>query len=150
MKSANINKKLNSKIQKINTNGNKFSLIDISDLLIFKRKEEGIELIESAPIKDNIVTKAAQLLKDYSGTNQGVSIELIKSIPDQKGLGGGSSDAAATLIGLNRLWELEISNTKLLDLALMLGSDVPFFVFGKTAWAEGRGEILREYPYKIT
>ena len=124
-----------------------FSLIDISDLLIFKRKEEGIELIESAPIKDNIVTKAAQLLKDYSGTNQGVSIELIKSIPDQKGLGGGSSDAAATLIGLNRLWELEISNTKLLDLALMLGSDVPFFVFGKTAWAEGRGEILREYPY---
>ena len=124
-----------------------FSLIDISDLLIFRRNEKSINLIESSPIEDNIVVKAAQLLKDYSGTNQGVSIELIKSIPDQKGLGGGSSDAATTLIGLNRLWELEISNKKLLDLALRLGSDVPFFIFGKTAWAEGRGEILREYPY---
>ncbi len=124
-----------------------FSLIDISDLLIFKRNEKSINLIESSPIEDNIVVKAAKLLKDYSGTNQGVSIELIKSIPDQKGLGGGSSDAATTLIGLNRLWELEISNKKLLDLALRLGSDVPFFMFGKTAWAEGRGEILREYPY---
>ena len=124
-----------------------FSLIDISDLLIFRRNKKNINLIESSPIEDNIVMKAAQLLKDYSGTSQGVSIELIKAIPDQKGLGGGSSDAATTLIGLNRLWNLEISNKKLLDLALRLGSDVPFFMFGKTAWAEGRGEILREYPY---
>ena len=63
-----------------------FSLIDISDLLIFRRNKKNINLIESSPIEDNIVMKAAQLLKDYSGTSQGVSIELIKAIPDQKGL----------------------------------------------------------------
>jgi 4-diphosphocytidyl-2-C-methyl-D-erythritol kinase len=77
-----------------------------------------------------------------------VNIELTKSIPDQKGLGGGSSDAAATLVGLNKFWDLKISPRELIDIALQLGSDVPFFIFGKTAWAHGRGEILEEQPYK--
>ena len=86
-------------------------------------------------------------IKKYK-TKCGDAHKLIKSIPDQKGLGGGSSDAAATIIGLNKLWNLKISKNELLDIALQLGSDVPFFVYGKTAWAQGRGEILEEYPYK--
>ena len=125
-----------------------FTLIDLYDSLIFKRSEDNISLREQTPIKDNIVLKAAELIKDLYSVKEGVSIELIKSIPDQKGLGGGSSDAAATIIGLNKFWNLKISNKELLDIALKLGSDVPFFVYGKTAWAQGRGEILEEYPYK--
>jgi 4-diphosphocytidyl-2-C-methyl-D-erythritol kinase len=105
-------------------------------------------LKEQTPIKNNIVLKAAELVKHLYSVKEGVSIELIKSIPDQKGLGGGSSDAAATIVGLNKLWNLKISHKELLDIALKLGSDVPFFVYGKTAWAQGRGEILEEYPYK--
>ncbi len=126
-----------------------FTLIDLYDSLIFKRSESNISLKEQTPIKDNIVLKAAELVKDLYSVKEGVSIELIKSIPDQKGLGGGSSDAAATIVGLNKLWNLKIPNKELLDIALKLGSDVPFFVYGKTAWAQRRGEILEEYPYKI-
>jgi len=125
-----------------------FTLIDLYDNLIFKRSDNNISLREQNPIKDNIVLRAAELVKDLYSVKEGVSIELIKSIPDQKGLGGGSSDAAATIIGLNKLWNLKISKNELLDIALQLGSDVPFFVYGKTAWAQGRGEILEEYPYK--
>ena len=125
-----------------------FTLIDLYDSLIFKRSEGNISLKEQTPIEDNIVLKAAELVKDLYSVKEGVSIELIKSIPDQKGLGGGSSDAAATIVGLNKLWNLKIPNKELLDIALKLGSDVPFFVYGKTAWAQGRGEILKEYPYK--
>ena len=109
-----------------------FTLIDLYDILIFKRSEGNISLKEQTPIKDNIVLKAAELVKDLYSVKEGVSIELIKSIPDQKGLGGGSSDAAATIVGLNKLWNLKIPNKELLDIALKLGSDVPFFVFGKT------------------
>lgn len=125
-----------------------FTLIDLCDILIFKKSEGNISLKEQTPIKDNIVLKAAELVKDLYSVKEGVCIELIKSIPDQKGLGGGSSDAAATIVGLNKLWNLKIPNKELLDIALKLGSDVPFFVYGKAAWAQGRGEILEEYPYK--
>jgi 4-diphosphocytidyl-2-C-methyl-D-erythritol kinase len=125
-----------------------FTLIDLYDNLIFKRSDNNISLREQNPIKDNIVLRAAELVKDLYSVKEGVSIELIKSIPDQKGLGGGSSDAAATIIGLNKLWNLKISHKELLNIALKLGSDVPFFVYGKTAWAQGRGEILEEFPYK--
>ena len=125
-----------------------FSLIDLHDTLIFKNNDNKVELTESIPIADNIVLKAANLLKEEYSVNKGVKIHLSKSIPDQKGLGGGSSDAAATLIGLNVFWKLNISKDELLRLALKLGSDVPFFIYGKTAWAEGRGEILREFSYK--
>ena len=79
-----------------------FTLIDLYDSLIFKRSEGNISLKEQTPIKDNIVLKAAELVKDLYSVKEGVSIELIKSIPDQKGLGGGSSDAAATIVGLNK------------------------------------------------
>ena len=127
-----------------------FSLIDLHDTLIFKNNDNKVELTESIPIADNIVLKAANLLKEEYSVNKGVKIDLSKSIPDQRGLGGGSSDAAATLIGLNVFWKLNISKDELLRSALKLGSDVPFFIYGKTAWAEGRGEILREFSYKIT
>ena len=74
----------------------------------FKRTEKYINLIESTPIQDNIVLKAAMLLKENYGVNKGVTINLSKSIPEQKGLGGGSSNAASTLICLNKLWDLDL------------------------------------------
>ena len=125
-----------------------FTLIDLYDNIVFKRNKDKISLKETNPIENNIVLKAATLIKDLYSIKDGVSIELTKSIPDQKGLGGGSSDAAATLVGLNKFWDLKISPRELIDIALQLGSDVPFFIYGKTAWAEGRGEILREFSYK--
>ena len=125
-----------------------FTLIDLYDNIVFKRNKDEISLKETNPIENNIVLKAATLIKDLYSIKDGVSIELTKSIPDQKGLGGGSSDAAATLVGLNKFWDLKISPRELIDIALQLGSDVPFFIFGKTAWAHGRGEILEEHPYK--
>ena len=125
-----------------------FTLIDLCDTLSFKKNKTDIELTESVPFENNIVLKAANLIKEYCSVEEGVRIELNKNIPDQKGLGGGSSDAASTLIGLKKFWGLDISKKELLDLAIQLGSDVPFFVFGKTAWAEGRGEILKEFDYK--
>ena len=124
-----------------------FTLINLYDSLIFKEQNKNIDLVESSPIENNIVFLAAKLLKEYSGTNKGASIELKKSIPCQKGLGGGSSDAAATLIGLTKLWKLNVSRKELFNIAIKLGSDVPFFLFGETAWALGRGEILNRYPY---
>mgnify|MGYP001157233070 FL=1 len=125
-----------------------FTLIELFDDITFKKNSNSVELIESIPIKQNIVLKAANLLKDLFSVKEGVKIELVKSIPDQKGLGGGSSDAASTLLGLRKFWNLDISDQDLAEIALKLGSDVPFFLYGKTAWAEGRGEILAEYPYK--
>ena len=110
-----------------------FSLIDLSDTLSFKENGNKIKLSESIPIADNIVLKAANLLKDKYSVKKGVRIELHKVIPDQKGLGGGSSNAAATLIALNKFWNLNCTQEEIMDLALTLGSDVPFFIFGKTA-----------------
>ena len=83
-----------------------------------------------------------EILKKRTKCTKGVEISLLKRIPVQKGLGGGSSDAAATLIVLNKLWDLGLTKNELMELSLELGSDVPFFVFGHNAWAEGRGEIL--------
>ena len=108
-----------------------FTLIDLYDNIVFKRNKDKISLKETNPIEDNIVLKAATLIKDLYSIKDGVNIELTKSIPDQKGLGGGSSDAAATLVGLNKFWDLKISPRELIDIALQLGSDVPFFIFGK-------------------
>ena len=87
--------------------------------LIFKKSEGNISLKEQTPIKDNIVLKAAELVKDLYSVKEGVSIELIKSIPDQKGLGGGSSDAAATIIGLNKLWNLKIIKQRIYSILLL-------------------------------
>lgn len=91
---------------------------------------------------ENLAHAAARLLQREFQVRHGCRIEIAKNIPPAAGLGGGSSNAAATLIGLNRLWELNLSKEGLLALAARLGSDVPFFVEGGTALAEGRGERL--------
>ena len=95
---------------------------------------------------DNLAHKAAQLLRDESGYNGGAHIAIEKAIPVSAGLGGGSSDAAATLRGLNDLWQLNMSTTQLQTLAAKLGSDVPFLLQGGTAIALGRGERVRHLP----
>lgn len=90
----------------------------------------------------NLMWKAAELLQRESGTQMGAAMNLVKTIPISAGLGGGSSDAAAALRCLNDLWELNINNTRLTELASHLGSDVPFFLRGGTQMATGRGEFL--------
>jgi len=124
-----------------------FTFINLYDQLTFEACEEKIELKELEPINNNLVLKAANLLRKRTNCNKGVKISLRKQIPLQKGLGGGSSDAAATLLALNKLWNLKLTQTQLLDMSLELGSDVPFFIFGHCAWAEGRGEILSKVDF---
>lgn len=119
-----------------------FSLIGLYDEINIKLINDQIVLKEEKPIENNLVLKAANLLKYISGTKKGAEIELLKRIPDQAGLGGGSSDAATTLVGLNNLWNLNLSKKELLKIGLELGSDIPFFINGKSSWVEGRGEIF--------
>jgi 4-diphosphocytidyl-2-C-methyl-D-erythritol kinase len=95
---------------------------------------------------DNLVLRAARLLQATTGCSQGAEMLLEKRIPAAAGLGGGSSDAAATLTALNQLWELGLGSQALTDLAARLGSDVPFFLGGATALARGRGERLEPLP----
>ena len=95
---------------------------------------------------DNLVLKAARLLRETTGSNKGAIISLTKSIPVAAGLGSGATNAAATLVGLNRLWELNVPLKKLTDLATKLGSDVAFFLYGGTALAKGRGEQITTLP----
>lgn len=96
--------------------------------------------------EDNLAFKAARLLKEKSGTNAGAHIRIDKSIPLAAGMGGGSSDAAATLVGLNEMWDLSLSQEALSEVAAELGSDVPFLLNGGTAIALGRGERIRSLP----
>lgn len=110
-------------------------LAEADDLAV---KTEGLDI----PPEDNLVLRAARLLREHTGTKEGAHIRLVKGIPAGAGLGGGSSDAAATLAGLNRLWGLGLSSEKLRKLAVKLGADVPFFLFESPAWAEGVGERL--------
>ncbi|OAI40745.1 hypothetical protein AYO40_04360 [Planctomycetaceae bacterium SCGC AG-212-D15] len=112
-------------------------------------KEEGSGTVEltcdhpglsSGP--DNLIHKAADVLRRRTGTTRGARIALRKRIPLAAGLAGGSSDAAATLVGLNRLWQLGLSDEELATLAAEVGSDVAFFLQGEAAWCTGRGEIV--------
>lgn len=123
-----------------------FQTIDLYDELTFSlAKDVSLKIIDpnfsaNLPIDNkNLVIKAANLLASELDRKQGVSIELKKSIPLGGGLGGGSADAAITLLALNQLWKANLSQEKLLSLAAMLGSDVPFFILGGTAWGKGRG-----------
>jgi 4-diphosphocytidyl-2-C-methyl-D-erythritol kinase len=97
----------------------------------------------------NLVVKAKNLLESYSGKIMKVKIDLIKRIPSQAGLGGGSSDAAATLISLNEMFQLEIKYETMINLALELGSDVPFFLKAKPAIGTSRGELLEPLNLEI-
>lgn len=128
-----------------------FQLLDYGDQLDFERRDDATISLSPAhptiPEKDNLVYRAAQALQQqaqqYSpGHHFGVNIHLSKRLPLGGGLGGGSSDAATTLIGLNQLWQLNFSRQQLAAIGLKLGADVPVFIHGRTAWAEGIGEIL--------
>jgi 4-diphosphocytidyl-2-C-methyl-D-erythritol kinase len=91
---------------------------------------------------DDLVMRAAQSLQRASGTPLGAQIAIEKHIPAQAGMGGGSSDAATTLLALNRLWGLNWPLPRLMSLGLALGADVPFFLGGRNAWVEGIGEKI--------
>ena len=116
--------------------------ISLFDTLTFLPSDEIKVLaeIEALGTQDNLVYRAGMLLRETSGVSAGAEIRLDKQIPLAAGLGGGSSDAAATLLGLDRLWGLELAEGELKELAAQLGSDVPFFLTGGTALVEGRGE----------
>jgi len=128
-----------------------FRFLDFSDQVSFTiRDDDKIQLntpISGVPAEKNLCIQAAQLLQKESGTSLGVEISLEKIIPMGGGLGGGSSDAATTLLALNRLWDLNWSREKLMELGLNLGADVPVFIFGENAFAEGVGEKLK--PIKL-
>ena len=122
--------------------------INLCDRLTFSIADD-LSLISDTPgldTKDNLVYRAASLLNDKTGVSAGAEIHLCKGIPVAAGLGGGSSDAAATLLGLNRLWGLHLARDELEELAAQLGSDVPFFLAGGAALAEGRGERITPLP----
>ena len=122
-----------------------FQLIDLCDWLEFEPRtdqEIHIEGLNSVDLSQNLIYKATQILKPYAQTATGLSIRLEKNIPMGAGLGGGSSDAATTLIVVNQLWQCGLNTEQLADLGVQLGADVPIFVHGRNAWAEGIGEHL--------
>ncbi|MCJ7669617.1 MAG: 4-(cytidine 5'-diphospho)-2-C-methyl-D-erythritol kinase [Dehalococcoidia bacterium] len=121
--------------------------IDLCDVLNFQPDEEiCFECAEPSLKRDNLVTRAATLLKESTKYSLGARIELRKHIPWGVGLGGGSSDAAATLLALNELWGLELPLSELVHLASKLGSDVPFFIHKGTVLVEGKGEKVTPLP----
>jgi 4-diphosphocytidyl-2-C-methyl-D-erythritol kinase len=122
-----------------------FMLIDWCDTLHFDVRDDGVIEREDLNVvlpADDLVIRAAQSLQRASGTNLGAHIAIEKHIPAQAGMGGGSSDAATTLLALNRLWGLNWPLSKLMPLGLALGADVPFFLGGHNAWIEGIGEQI--------
>ena len=121
--------------------------IDLCDVLNFQLDEEICFECDVPSLKRaNLVTEAAALLKESTKCSLGARIELRKHIPWGVGLGGGSSDAAATLLALNELWRLGLPLSELVRLAAKLGSDVPFFIYKGTALVEGKGEKVTPLP----
>lgn len=118
--------------------------ISLFDTLMFE-KSEGLEVrsdIADLPAEKNLVFKAAALMQELTGVRSGARITLKKDIPLAAGLGGGSSDAAAALVGLDRLWRLNLNQDRLRDIGAELGSDVPFFIGNVFAVVQGRGESI--------
>ncbi|MCL6088092.1 MAG: 4-(cytidine 5'-diphospho)-2-C-methyl-D-erythritol kinase [Actinobacteria bacterium] len=133
--------------------------IDICDVLTFWENEwiQVIPEYSNLPPEDtlpdfdnfnyfsnNLVYRAAMVLRELTGYKDGAVIQLKKNIPSSAGLGGGSSDAAATLKGLNKLWNLKLSTKELAEIGSKIGSDIPFFIYGGTCLATGRGEIIEK------
>ena len=120
-----------------------FSMIDLCDYLDFEVLDEP-QIIREGDIRwaleKDLCYRAAKLMQQFA-PDQGVRITVRKHIPDGAGMGGGSSDAATCLIALNRLWNIHKKRNELLTLAVPLGADVPFFIFGETAFAQGVGEV---------
>ena len=127
----------------------RFQLINLFDEMVIRRTSNKFVSVETnlvPPIEDsnNIVFSAIKLLSDHIGKEIHCEVEIIKNIPLGGGLGGGSSNAAAALIGTNFLFKLGLSTEELMKLGEKLGADVPFFIFGKNAFASGIGQILEE------
>jgi len=123
-----------------------FQILDRGDNMMFTATvDQDITItpdIKGIKATDNLVYKAAKLLQQYSGSPLGALIHLEKNLPMGGGVGGGSSNAATTLLALNHLWQTNISEDELAQLGTQLGADVPVFIYGRTAWAEGIGECL--------
>lgn len=125
-----------------------FTFVDLCDYLDFHLRTDGqIHRVGSSlaglAAEDDLIIRAARLLQQHTGTSLGIDIACEKNIPAGAGLGGGSSDAATTLIALNKLWGTQLNRQQLMDLGLRLGADVPVFIFGQSAFAEGVGEQLQ-------
>lgn len=123
-----------------------FQFLDYGDTLHFSLRDDGqlnlLTELAGVDAEDNLIIRAARLLREASGCQLGADIRLDKILPMGGGIGGGSSDAATTLLGLNQLWQTGLSLEQLAELSIRLGADVPVFVHGKAAWAEGVGEKL--------
>jgi len=123
-----------------------FRMLDWGDEITLRRRDDGLILrttdVPGVPAEADLVVRAARALQAASGSAFGAEIGVLKRIPMGGGLGGGSSDAASVLLALNRLWGCGLSRRALQEIGLKLGADVPFFVFGETAFAEGVGEAL--------
>lgn len=124
-----------------------FRLIDHADTVHLELRDDG-RVVRAGALPgvsedQDLTVRAARLLQPYARPGAGVGIRLDKRLPMGGGLGGGSSDAATVLLALNRLWEIDLPRQRLQALALTLGADVPVFVFGRTAFAEGVGELLQ-------
>jgi len=123
-----------------------FQFLDYADDMVFKKTDsnnidfqsDNLDLSEN----ENLITRAASLLKTQTNTSQGADISINKRIPLGSGLGGGSSNAATTLLALNKLWNTRLTTAELAELGLKLGADVPIFIHGYAAWAEGVGEKI--------
>lgn len=127
-----------------------FMLIDWCDTLHFEIRADGQVSREDLNVPlpdDDLIVRAAKALKVAGNTGLGVHIGVLKSIPSEAGMGGGSSDAASTLLALNRLWNLNLPLSSLNQIGLTLGADVPFFLQGHNAWVEGVGEKIT--PIKL-
>ena len=130
-----------------------FQFLDYGDSLSFQHRHDG-ELrlepaIENVDFNDNLIIKAARILQqqpEAQGKSCGASINIHKILPMGGGLGGGSSNAATTLLALNKIWQLDLDLTRLAELGLVLGADVPVFIHGQSAWAQGVGEQLTFLP----
>lgn len=124
-----------------------FMLIDWQDTIDLDLRQDGQitreDLGSPTPLPErDLCVRAAEALREATGCTLGAHIRLHKRIPAEAGMGGGSSDAATCLIGLNRLWQLGLDRQALASIGLQLGADVPFFIHGRTAWVEGVGEII--------
>jgi 4-diphosphocytidyl-2-C-methyl-D-erythritol kinase len=123
-----------------------FQLIDLADWLDFERRDDGA-IVRSGDLlcaaDDDLAVRAARALQQATGCRRGATIRVTKQIPAGSGMGGGSSDAATTLLALNRIWGLQLPRSDLARIALPLGADVPFFLHGSNAFAEGVGEELQ-------
>lgn len=123
-----------------------FQFVDLCDYIDIEVRDDGrigrMRALEGISEEEDLVLRAARLLQEATGTRLGANLAVEKHIPIGGGLGGGSSDAATTLLALNRLWNTGLALDALAALGLRLGADVPIFIHGRNAWAEGVGEVL--------